>query len=532
MERLVEALAAEVGVRLPTVRITDDGARLASALPVEVLAAVSVGVATGAAAAIARESAEVDVREALAAFLDERYFLIDGVAPELWAPLSGDYRTVDGWVRLHSNFDHHREAVVEALGLMGGVERAEVEVACGSRTAIEVEEAVTAAGGCAAAQRSRAEWAAHPQAVAVAAMPLVGLERVAAAGGTASGGSASPRSASRGSVSRASASDGSASGGSASGGSASGGSASGGSASGGSASGGSASTGSASTGSAFSGTAFSGLSSGGWRAGCGGGRPLEGVRVLDLTRVIAGPVASRTLAAYGAKVLRVGAAHLPEVPGLVVSTAFGKRSTELDLRTGEGAEAFRRLVSSADIVVRGYRPGGLEWLGFGFEELARIRPGVVCVDISAYGRHGPWGGWRGFDSLVQMVTGIAGGSPPRPLPAQALDHATGYLAAFGAMAALLRRAEEGGSWRVEVALARVAQWLVELGDAHGEGDRGGEGGRRGEGGGRFDVEGLLGEMDSSFGRLTYVLAPGRIGGRRPGWETPPPARGEHPPEWW
>ncbi|MFI6810808.1 CoA transferase [Nonomuraea sp. NPDC050328] len=515
MERLVEALAAEVGVRLPAVRITDDGARLTSALPVEVLAAVSVGVATGAAAAIAGESAEVDVREALAAFLDERYFLIDGVAPELWAPLSGDYRTVDGWVRLHCNFDHHREAVVEALGLMGGVERAEVEVACGSRTAIEVEEAVTAAGGCAAAQRSRAEWAAHPQ--AVAAMPLVGLERVAAAGGAASGGPASRRSASRGSVSRASASDGSASGGSASMGSASMGS---------------PSTDSPSTDSAFGGTAFSGLSSGGWRAGCGGGRPLEGVRVLDLTRVIAGPVASRTLAAYGAKVLRVGAAHLPEVPGLVVSTAFGKRSTELDLRTGEGAEAFRRLVSSADIVVRGYRPGGLEWLGFGFEELARIRPGVVCVDISAYGRHGPWGGRRGFDSLVQMVTGIAGGSPPRPLPTQALDHATGYLAAFGAMAALLRRAEEGGSWRVEVALARVAQWLVELGDAHDEGDRGGEGGRRGEGGGRFDVVGLLGEMDSSFGRLTYVLAPGRIGGRRPGWETPPPARGEHPPEWW
>ncbi|MFC4535888.1 CoA transferase [Sphaerisporangium dianthi] len=262
----------------------------------------------------------------------------------------------------------------------------------------------------------------------------------------------------------------------------------------------------------------------------GGGRPLEGVRVLDLTRVIAGPVATRTLAAYGAEVLRVGAAHLPEVPGLVISTALGKRSCEIDLRTPEGAAAFRELVASADVVVQSYRPGALARLGFGPRELAAMRAdamgarrGLVCVDISAYGSRGPWAGRRGFDSLVQMACGIAHeqgeGARPVPLPAQVLDHATGWLAALGAIAGLLRSEREGGSWHVELSLARTALWLDGLGRVDGMAAP------------EPRVGDLLEEMESSFGKLTYVRAPGAVADVRPFWSAPPPRRGEHPPTW-
>lgn len=406
--------------------------------------------------------AEVDVREVLAAFRDERLLRVDDVVPDLWAPLSGDYRTADGWARLHCNFDHHREAVLRALGLPNDAGADKAKQACASRTSHDIEDAVTAMGGCAAALRRPGEWRAHEQARVVAKAPLVGMVRLP--------GEAGPETLAGGRVRQAAVSPG-----------------------------------------RLSGAAGEG-------EGPGSARLLEGVRVLDLTRVIAGPVAARTLAAYGADVLRVGAEHLPEVPGLVISTAFGKRSCHLDLRTRDGVAALRDLVRGADVVVQGYRPGALARLGFGAEELAELRPGIVSVELSAYGRHGPWGGRRGFDSLVQMVTGIAYGDPPRPLPAQVLDHATGYLAAFGAMAALLRRRREGGSWRVELCLARTAQWLDELG--------------RGEPEDRLDLGGLLGEMESSFGRLTYVLPPGRVGGKRPGWEGPPPHQGEHPAVWW
>ncbi|MFD1935265.1 CoA transferase [Nonomuraea mangrovi] len=487
-EGMVRDLGLQAGVELPRVRVTDDGSRLPSPYPVEVAAAVSVGAATAAAAAMRGLDAEIDVREALAAFLDERLFTIDGKSKNLWSPFSGDYRTADGWVRLHCNFDHHRDAVFEALGTE------EIGAACASRTSLEIERAVTEAGGCAAALKTPEEWRRDPRSRAVAGLPLVRMRRV----------------------------------------------------------------------------------------GEGPARRRETPRVLDLTRVIAGPVATRTLAAYGADVLKVGMPGLPEVDGLVISTAFGKRSCHLD--PGDGA--FARLVEQADVVVRAVRPGALGVV----DEVARRTPGLIVVDITAYG---PAGG-RGFDSLVQMATGLAWGDPPRPLPAQVLDHATGYLAAFGAMAALLRRQEEGGSWRVELSLARTAQWLAELsqtgttrpevergeagavpvsGGGSGQAGRARQGGERGEAGTAgeleptakarlgderrvgtvppigepaqvaeepkpsgesakgVDVSGLMGEMDSAFGRLGYVLPPGRVGGWRPGWGTAPPRQGEHAPEW-
>ncbi|AOJ63586.1 carnitine dehydratase [Burkholderia ubonensis] len=205
----------------------------------------------------------------------------------------------------------------------------------------------------------------------------------------------------------------------------------------------------------------------------GGGdasRPLAGVRVLDLTRIIAGPVAGRTLASHGAQVLLVNGPHLPNIAPLVIDNGRGKRSAWLDLRDAAGVDALRRLARQADVFVDAYRPGALASRGFSPDALAALRPGIVCVSISAYGHAGPWSRRRGFDSLVQSASGIAWrerqaahADAPRHLPCQALDHATGYLAAFGAMIALARRAREGGSWQVRLSLAQTGCWLQSFG---------------------------------------------------------------------
>ncbi|KVC63710.1 carnitine dehydratase [Burkholderia ubonensis] len=205
----------------------------------------------------------------------------------------------------------------------------------------------------------------------------------------------------------------------------------------------------------------------------GGGdasRPLAGVRVLDLTRIIAGPVAGRTLASHGAQVLLVNGPHLPNIAPLVIDNGRGKRSAWLDLRDAVGVDALQRLVRQADVFVDAYRPGALASRGFSPDALAALRPGIVCVSISAYGHAGPWSRRRGFDSLVQSASGIAWrerqaahADAPRHLPCQALDHATGYLAAFGAMIALARRAREGGSWQVRLSLAQTGRWLQSFG---------------------------------------------------------------------
>ncbi|GII83094.1 hypothetical protein Ssi03_10840 [Sphaerisporangium siamense] len=588
---LVGELGAEIGLRLPAVQVTGDDPVLPSDFRIGTAAAASIGAVTAAVALImeerAREEARteplggaggfvgsggrsvgsvglsegsggvvgsgggsvgpvvVGMREAVVTFRDERYLLVDGEATPMWAPLSGDYRAADGWVRLHCNFDHHRDAALRALGLALGSAREDVVAACARRAAADVEQAVIDEGGCAAAMRSPAEWRAHPQARAIAGTPLVRVARLddGFPVGAIDDGStpisisrANPQVTARAAVTlpdpcpRSEKGDGDANphpaerdrdmrsrlgegdrgqdpcsreqvgnleprsfeGG-------------------------------GSRGSCFrDGAQGRDLRSGVRLQGLGA-RPLAGVRVLDLTRVIAGPVAARVLAAYGAEVLRVGAAHLPEVPGAVIGTAFGKRSCEIDLRTAEGAAAFRGLVAGADVVMQAYRPGALAALGFGVAELAAIRPGIVCVDISAYGADGPWAGRRGFDSLVQMACGIAweggDGERPVPLPAQVLDHATGWLAALGALAGLLRRRAEGGSWHAELSLARTAQWLDGLGRVDGQGAA------------DPDPSDFLAEMDGPDGRLTYVRPPGRIGDLSPFWSSPPPRRGEHPPTW-
>ncbi|KAI0754607.1 CoA-transferase family III [Daedaleopsis nitida] len=207
------------------------------------------------------------------------------------------------------------------------------------------------------------------------------------------------------------------------------------------------------------------------------GRPLalDGIRVLDLTRVLAGPVCGRTLAAHGADVLWVTSPKLPALPNLDGDTSRGKRTTQLDLDDPADRRTLAALIKDADVFLQAYRPGGLAGKGFGVDEVAQMRPGIVYASLTAYGWDGPWKDRRGFDSLVQTATGfnVAEGeafaayggtsAAPKALPMQALDHAAGYMLAFGIQAALCKTITEGGTWEVRVSLAAVGHWIRSLG---------------------------------------------------------------------
>ena len=186
--------------------------------------------------------------------------------------------------------------------------------------------------------------------------------------------------------------------------------------------------------------------------------------------MIAGPVAGRTLAAHGADVLLISGPDLPAIPWLTIDTGRGKLTSFVELKSEQGRDALRDLLAEADIFSQGYRPHAIAALGFSPQDAARISPGIVYVSLSAYGHAGPWAERRGFDSLVQTSTGFnhaegqaAGIDGPKELPAQMLDHASGYLMAFGAMMARARQSREGGSWHVRVSLAQTGRWLWNLG---------------------------------------------------------------------
>jgi crotonobetainyl-CoA:carnitine CoA-transferase CaiB-like acyl-CoA transferase len=262
-----------------------------------------------------------------------------------------------------------------------------------------------------------------------------------------------------------------------------------------------------------------------------GARPLSDVRVLELTRVIAGPVCGRTLAAHGADVLLVTSPTLPSFETLAVDTGRGKRSTAIDLRAPGGRATLEDLVRGADVFLQGYRPGALAGLGFAPADTARLSPGIVHVSLSAYGHDGPWSGRRGFDSLVQTASGFnhaeaeAAGDPtkPKPLPVQALDHAAGYLLALGALAALQRQAREGGSWHVQVSLVRAGRWIRDLG-------------RLADGFAcpaptRESIADRLEDVDSGFGRLSAVRHAAQLSDTPPAWTRPAVPLGTDPPRW-
>ncbi|MFF5704527.1 CoA transferase [Streptomyces sp. NPDC012794] len=226
------------------------------------------------------------------------------------------------------------------------------------------------------------------------------------------------------------------------------------------------------------------------------GPPASGVRVLDLTRVIAGPVATRTLGLLGADVLRIDSPGLPEADDAYADTGFGKRSALLDLAGAADRAVLEGLLDTADVVVTGYRPGALERFGLGARELLERRPGLVVAELCAWGWRGAWAGRRGFDSLVQAGYGVAArcageDGAPGVLPAQALDHGTGYLVAAG----VLRALAEGGGRALRFSLAGTASWLVREVPAAGAGAPG------------HSAEPWLREADSAYGRLRYAASP-------------------------
>ncbi len=254
--------------------------------------------------------------------------------------------------------------------------------------------------------------------------------------------------------------------------------------------------------------------------------PLRGLRVLDLTRVLAGPIGGRTLAAYGADVMLVNAPHLPNIEA-IVDTSRGKLSALADLREPAGRDGLRSLLREAHAFVQGYRPGALASHGFAPADLAAVRPGIVAVSLSAYGATGPWAGKRGFDSLVQSATGFndaearaTGAAQPQALPVQIIDVATGFLIAFGTQAALLRQQAEGGSWHVRVSLARTGLWLRGLGRVE-----------HGFDAPPADFTGLMETVPSGYGELSAIRHAAEFSHTPARWARPSVPPGTNPLAW-
>jgi crotonobetainyl-CoA:carnitine CoA-transferase CaiB-like acyl-CoA transferase len=438
------------------------GPVLPSSFAVATAAQASLGAAALAAACIGRQrggpAQRVSVDAEHAALESLGWFTLDGQAPNVWDKLSGLYRCgggdgPPGWVRIHANFAHHRDGALRLLGLPPGpgTERAAVQQALQRWHAQDFETAAADAGLVVTAARSFEEWDAHPQAAALAAQPVLRVERIA---------DAPPRAWAP------------------------------------------------------------------WPTGQQGALPLDGLRVLDLTRILAGPVAGRTLAAYGADVMLVNAPYLPNIES-IADTSRGKLSAHIDLKTDAGRAGLRGLARDAHVFVQGYRPGGLAALGFAPADLAAMAPGIVVASLSAYGPQGPWSTRRGFDSLVQTATGFNlaeaqafGEAEPKPMPLQILDYAAGYLLAFAVQAALLKQAGEGGSWHVQVSLAGVGRWLRGLGRVP-----------QGVQAVRPALEPYVEEVDSGFGRLRVLRHAARFSATPVHWRRPAVPPGSHAAVW-
>lgn len=256
-------------------------------------------------------------------------------------------------------------------------------------------------------------------------------------------------------------------------------------------------------------------------------RPLAGIKVLDLTRVLAGPVASRFLAGLGADVLRIDSPTWSE-PGVVPEMTLGKRCARLDLKSPEGRQVFENLLKDADILFHGYRADALEQLGYTASALQTLAPGLIDVSLNAYGWSGPWRNRRGFDSLVQMSSGIADAGmawkqadKPVPLPLQALDHATGYLMAASAVQALSERLKSGRGGSARLSLARTAKLLVEAGQVPEQPALRAE---------ELSDQGLVVEQ-TAWGQAHRLLAPVTISGTPLQWDLPAGELGSHRAQW-
>ncbi|CZR63047.1 probable CAIB/BAIF family enzyme [Phialocephala subalpina] len=266
----------------------------------------------------------------------------------------------------------------------------------------------------------------------------------------------------------------------------------------------------------------------------GNDRCLRGLKVLELSRVIAAPVAGKTLAAHGADVIWVTSPNLPDLPALDRDLGRGKRTVQLDLISEEGCSRLRNLARDADVFIQGYRPGSLAAKGYSPEELAKLHPGIIYATMSAYGPDGPWSKNRGFDSLVQTCSGMnvseaehfGEGEAARPTPCQALDHAAGYFLAAGTSAALYKKATEGGSYAVDVSLAGTMKYLRSLGQYEGKTVFDCWDPKKPE-----EVEKYLETRDTGFGELRAVRHSASVEGAMPGWDIMPQQLGSDRPEW-
>lgn len=260
-------------------------------------------------------------------------------------------------------------------------------------------------------------------------------------------------------------------------------------------------------------------------------RPLEGIRVLDMTRVLAGPTCGRTLASHGADVLRIGAAHLPTIEPFVMDTGHGKRFATLDFAIKEDAETLFDLAEKAHVFVQSYRPGSLAGHGLGPEEMAARRPGIVYVSVNCYGHEGPFAHRAGWEQLAQSASGFARwhtddlkgpDAEPELVPAAATDYTTGYLAAFGALLALRRQQREGGSWHVRVSLSRTAMWMMDLGAV----DH-----RKAKPVEEDEIIALCDTADTPFGEMRYLRPADSLSNTPPHWARPPEPMGASQPVW-
>src|ERR1044071_641851 len=401
-----------------------------------------------------RQRVTVDLRQAAAALRSGTYLQLAGtdVSSER-NTIMGFYPTRDGrWSYLHCNFPNHRAAALNVLGVPE--DREAVARAVATWNAADLEEAIIAAKGAGGMARTKAEWAKHPQAAAVAALPLMEVVRI---------GDSPPEPLPA------------------------------------------------------------------------GDRPLSGIRVLDLTRVLAGPTCARTLAEHGADVMKITAAHLPNLGYQEWDTGHGKLSAQLDLRAPGDLETLRGLAREADVFSQGYRPGSLAGRSLSPEELAALRPGLIYVSLSAFGHTGPWASRRGFDTVVQTVSGMTARQAeivpgetagPQFYPVSAIDYCTGYLMAFGAMVALARRAQEGGSWLVRISLAQVGKWIVDLGEVPEQAAR--------DAPAEFSVAELADWATTSetpSGTLRHLKPVVQLSETAPHWARPSVPLGYHQPVW-
>ncbi|HKU72015.1 MAG TPA: CoA transferase [Burkholderiales bacterium] len=257
-----------------------------------------------------------------------------------------------------------------------------------------------------------------------------------------------------------------------------------------------------------------------------GGRPLSGIKVLDLTRILAGPICARTLAENGADVLMVTAKHLPQVPEHVLDTSHGKRSCFLNLTNKDDLATIKKLAKSADVFSQGYRPGIMDKLGLTPEELAKERPGIIYVSISAYGHGGPLSGRGGWEQIAQCTTGICldnGDARPTLLPASACDYTTGYNGAYGVLLALARRAREGGSYHVRVSLCRSGMYIYKQGHVKYD--------KPNMALSKADLDPIMVESKTGSGTIRHLAPVLSLSETRPYWDKPSPVLGSSAPQW-